>query len=195
MPGYRRHRTRWSEPIRIAPVRARIQHHRPGSVARGKQSDADRTSVARDAWTGSAADNRGSGSRRLHLDAERAGPPFRLIVRSGIPVGGGTDATVGHPLNPWYSIYYMVSGKNVVGDPINAEHTITRMEALRLYTIGSAWFSHDADELGSLEVGKYGDIIVLSDDYFEMDEVDIQNLSSALTVVGGEVVHAIAEFQ
>jgi predicted amidohydrolase YtcJ len=89
----------------------------------------------------------------------------------------------------------MVSGKNVVGDPINAEHTITRMEALRLYTIGSAWFSHDADELGSLEVGKYGDIIVLSDDYFEMDEDDIQNLSSALTVVGGEVVHATAEFQ
>jgi predicted amidohydrolase YtcJ len=133
--------------------------------------------------------------RFYSLDAERAGPPFRLIVRSGILVGGGTDATVGHPMNPWYSIYYMVSGKNVVGDPINAEHTITRMEALRLYTIGSAWFSHDADELGSIEVGKYGDIIVLSDDYFEIDEDDIQNLTSALTVVGGEVVHADAAFQ
>lgn len=132
--------------------------------------------------------------RFYSLNAERAGPPFRLIVRSGIPAGGGTDSTVGHPLNPWYSIYYMVSGKNVVGDPINAEQKISRMEALRLYTIGSAWFSHDADELGSIEVGKYGDIIVLSDDYFAVDEDDIQNLSSVLTVVGGNVVHADAAF-
>jgi predicted amidohydrolase YtcJ len=132
--------------------------------------------------------------RFYSLDAERAGPPFRLIVRSGIPVGGGTDSTVGHPVNPWYSIYYMVSGKNVVGDPINAEHTITRMEALRLYTIGSAWFSHDEDELGSIEVGKYGDITVLSDDYFEVAESDIQNLSSELTIVGGNVVHTGGAF-
>ena len=133
--------------------------------------------------------------RFYSLDADRAGPPFRLIVRSGIPAGGGTDSTVGHPINPWYSIYYMVSGKNVVGDPINAEQKISRMEALRLYTIGSAWFSHDADELGTIEVGKYGDITVLSDDYFEVDEDDIQNLSSELTVVGGNVVHAAAAFR
>ena len=133
--------------------------------------------------------------RFYSLDAERAGPPFRLIVRSGIPAGGGTDSTVGHPVNPWYSIYYMVSGKNVIGTPINAEHTITRMEALRLYTIGSAWFSHDEDELGTIEVGKHGDITVLSDDYFEVAEDDIQNLSSTLTVVGGNVVHTGAAFQ
>ena len=89
----------------------------------------------------------------------------------------------------------MVSGKNVVGDPINAEHTITRMEALRLYTIGSAWFSHDEDDLGSIEVGKYGDITVLSDDYFEVAEGAIQNLSSELTIVGGNVVHIGEAFQ
>lgn len=133
--------------------------------------------------------------RFYSLDAERAGPPFRMIVRSGIHAGGGTDSTVGHPVNPWYSIYYMVSGKNVVGDPINAEHTITRMEALRLYTIGSAWFSHDEDDLGSIEVGKYGDITVLSDDYFEVAEGAIQNLSSELTIVGGNVVHIGEAFQ
>ena len=133
--------------------------------------------------------------RFYSLDAERAGPPFRMIVRSGIHAGGGTDSTVGHPVNPWYSIYYMVSGKNVVGDPINAEHTITRMEALRLYTIGSAWFSHDEDYLGSIEVGKYGDITVLSDDYFEVAEGAIQNLSSELTIVGGNVVHIGEAFQ
>ncbi|MFL2546221.1 MAG: amidohydrolase [Candidatus Rariloculaceae bacterium] len=133
--------------------------------------------------------------RFYSMDAERAGPPFRLIVRSGIPAGGGTDSTVGHPVNPWYSIYYMVTGKNVVGDPINAEHTITRMEALRLYTIGSAWFSHDEDELGSIEVGKFGDITVLSDDYFKVSEEGIQDISAELTIVGGNVVYAGADFQ
>ncbi len=128
--------------------------------------------------------------RFYSTDASRAGPPFRLIVRSGIPAGGGTDSTVGHPINPWYSLYYMVTGNNVLGDPINAEHTITRLEALRLYTIGSAWFSHDEEELGSIEVGKLGDITVLSDDYFDVEERAIQDITSVLTVVGGEVVHS-----
>jgi predicted amidohydrolase YtcJ len=128
--------------------------------------------------------------RFYSLDAERAGPPFRLIVRSGIPAGGGTDSTVGHPVNPWYSMYYMVTGKNVVGDAINAEQTITRMEALRLYTIGSAWFSHDADELGSIEAGKYGDVTVLSDDYFDVQEEEIQEITAVMTIVGGNVVHS-----
>ncbi len=41
-------------------------------------------------------------------------------------------------MNPWYSIYYTVSGKNVVGNPVNESQKINRLEALRLYTLGSA---------------------------------------------------------
>jgi predicted amidohydrolase YtcJ len=121
---------------------------------------------------------------------DRGGPPFRMIVDSGIRVGGGTDSTVGHPMNPWYSIYYMATGKNVLGDAINADQKITRLEALRLYTIGSAWFSHDENDLGTIEVGKYADFAVLSDDYMTIPEEQILNLSSVLTLLGGKVVHA-----
>ena len=125
---------------------------------------------------------------------DRGGPPYRLIVDSGIPVGGGTDSTVGHPMNPWYSIYYMASGKNVLGDSINAAQKITRLEALKLYTIGSAWFSHDENDLGTIEVGKHADFAVLSADYLTVPEEQILGLSSVLTILGGEVVHADSEF-
>jgi predicted amidohydrolase YtcJ len=125
---------------------------------------------------------------------DRAGPPFRLIVDSGIPVGGGTDSTVGHPMNPWYSIYYMATGKNVLGVEINADQKITRPEALKLYTIGSAWFSHDENDLGTIEVGKHADFAVLSDDFLTVPEDEILNLNSVLTIVGGKVVHSDPEF-
>tara|TARA_B100000586_G_C19733821_1_gene270915 strand:- start:89 stop:376 length:288 start_codon:yes stop_codon:yes gene_type:complete len=92
-------------------------------------------------------------------------------------------------MNPWYSLYYMVTGKNVLGQPINADQKITRLEALRLYTGGSAWFSHDEDVLGSIEVGKLADLVVLSDDYLAVPEEQILNLSSVLTVVGGKIVY------
>ena len=132
--------------------------------------------------------------RFYSTNADRSGPPYRLIVDSGIHVGAGTDSTVGHPMNPWYSIYYMVTGKNVVGSPINADQSLNRLEALRLYTIGSAWFSHDEDNLGTIEVGKHADFAALTEDYFTVPEERILELASVLTMVGGEVVHAAAPF-
>ena len=126
--------------------------------------------------------------------AEGGSPPYRLILDSGIRVGGGTDSTVRHPINPWFSIYYMVTGKNVLGDAINADQTISRLEALRIYTIGSAWFSHDDNDLGTIEVGKYADFAVLSDDILTAAEDEILDMSSVLTMLGGEVVYADPEF-
>ncbi|HAY47246.1 MAG TPA: hypothetical protein DCY55_13330, partial [Gammaproteobacteria bacterium] len=128
------------------------------------------------------------------FSTDQSGPPFRMIVDSGIRVGGGTDSTVGHPMNPWYSIYYMATGKNVLGDEINADQKITRLEALKLYTIGSAWFSHDENDLGNIEIGKHADFAVLSDDYLTVPEDEILNLNSVLTIVGGKVVHSDPEF-
>ncbi|GEM_PF-154206 len=122
------------------------------------------------------------------------GPPYRDIVNSGVRAGAGTDATMVAPLTPWASIYYMVSGRDVAGTLINAGQEITRMEALRLYTAGSAWFTFDDDKLGSLEVGKLADLVVLSDDYLSMPEADIRNMTSVLTLLGGEVVHAEPPF-
>jgi predicted amidohydrolase YtcJ len=127
---------------------------------------------------------------RGNLDNNQGGPPLRMLVDLGIPVGGGTDSTNAQPMNPWYMIYYMVSGKNVGGYAVNAGQELTRMEALRVYTLGSAWFSRDDEGLGSIEVGKFADLAVLSDDYLTVPEDDIRDLHSVLTLLGGEVVYA-----
>lgn len=126
---------------------------------------------------------------RGNVEDGRGGPPYRRLVDSGIPVGAGTDSTNAQPMNPWYSIYYMVSGKNVAGHLVNEGQTISRLEALRLYTLGSAWFSHDEADLGSIEVGKRADLAVLSDHFLDIPENRITQLSSVLTIVGGQIVY------
>ncbi|MEM9209477.1 MAG: amidohydrolase family protein [Pseudomonadota bacterium] len=128
--------------------------------------------------------NRGS------IDNNQGGPPLRMLVDLGVPVGGGTDSTNAQPMNPWISIYYMVSGRNVGGYAVNEGQELSRLEALRTYTLGSAFFSHDDHALGSLEVGKYADLAVLSDDYLTVEEDAIRELRSVMTVLGGEVVYA-----
>jgi predicted amidohydrolase YtcJ len=93
------------------------------------------------------------------------GPPFRRIVDSGIPAGVGTDSTNVSALDPWLSLFYMTTGRNLAGMLTNDTQQISRLEALRLYTEGAAWFSFDDRLTGSFVEGKYADLAVLSDDY------------------------------
>ena len=127
---------------------------------------------------------------RGNIDNNQGGPPLRMLVDMGVPVGGGTDSTNAQPMNPWISIYYMVSGKNVGGYAVNEGQELSRLEALRTYTLGSAYFSHDDHQLGSIEVGKFADLAVLSEDYLDIPEEDIKGLRSVLTLLDGEVVYA-----
>jgi predicted amidohydrolase YtcJ len=124
--------------------------------------------------------------------AQGAGPPVRLILDSGIHAGAGSDSAQISTLDPWLMIYYMVTGKNAAGLLINDKQQITRMEALRLYTSENGWFFREEDRLGSIEPGKLGDVVVLSDDYFDPQKVSdeaIRRLKSVLTVVDGRVVY------
>ncbi len=70
----------------------------------------------------------------------------------------------------------------------------TALDALQFYTLGSAWFSHDDDVRGSLEVGKLADLAVLSQDYLTVPLDEIGNIESVLTLLGGEVVYAAGPF-
>ena len=121
-----------------------------------------------------------------------AGPPYRSILESGIHAGAGSDAGDISVLDPWYEIYYMVTGKDCTGALINSGEQVTREQALRMYTADNGWFFHEENELGSIETGKLGDLAVLSDDYFDRKTVPdegIKQLNSVLTVVGGRIVH------
>jgi len=68
------------------------------------------------------------------------------------------------------------------------------MEALRLWTVGSSWFSSEDGKKGSIVPGQLADLAVLSADYFSVPEEEIKHLESVLTVVGGKPVYAAEEF-
>jgi predicted amidohydrolase YtcJ len=122
------------------------------------------------------------------------GTPFRRILdqmsAAAIPVGGGSDATNVGPLNPWLMMYFMTTGKNNAGVVINTPgQSCTRLEALRMYTIGSAYFSFDDGEIGSIEKGKLADLAVLSGDPLTVSDEEFKKLRSVLTLQGGKIVH------
>jgi hypothetical protein len=135
------------------------------------------------------------GWRWLSGTAQQNGPPFRMLVDSGIPVGMSSDGMQISTMNPWIGLYYAVTGKNARGEPINAGQTIGREEALGLYTAANAWFLQE-DGLGTIEPGSYADLVVLSADYFDPTAVPdeaIPDVRSVLTVVDGEIVHGAPE--
>lgn len=122
------------------------------------------------------------------------GPPFRRIVDSGVPAGVGTDSTNVAALDPWLTLFYMTTGRNLAGELTNDGQQISRLDALKLYTQGAAWFCFDDDKVGSFEPGKLADLAVLSADYLTVPDDALRKVESVLTLVGGRVVHAAAPF-
>jgi hypothetical protein len=110
-------------------------------------------------------------------------------------VGAGTDATRVASYNPWMSLYWLTSGKTVGGTRLyGTANRLDRAEALRRYTLGSAWFSGEETKKGALVAGQLADLAVLSADYFRVPEEAIKDIVSVMTVVDGRVVHAAEEF-
>lgn len=122
-------------------------------------------------------------------------PPVRRMIASGVPVGAGTDATRVASYNPFVSLYWLVTGKTVGGlEMYDESNRLSRKEALRLWTVGSSWFSGDSGRKGSIAVGQLADLAVLSDDFFSVPDEEIKSLESVLTVVGGKIVYASDDF-
>lgn len=132
---------------------------------------------------------------RYGRQAARHAPPLRALCASGIPVGGGTDATRVATYNPWIGLYWLVAGKTVGGTELySAEDRLTREQALRLYTAQNAWFSGEDGQKGKIELGYYADFAILDQDYFAVPEERIKSIAADLTVLGGKVVWASSAF-
>jgi predicted amidohydrolase YtcJ len=122
-------------------------------------------------------------------------PPIRRMLELGVPVGAGTDATRVSSYNPFLSLYWLITGKTIGGLSLYSdENRFDRAEALKLYTMGSSWFSTEDGKKGALAPGQLADLAVLSADYFSIPEEEIKGLESLLTIVGGKVVYATGEF-
>jgi len=122
-------------------------------------------------------------------------PPLRTALKTGVVIGAGTDAHRVANYNPFVALRWMLDGKSAGGRPLRAaEETPDRLQALRMYTSGSAWFAHDEARRGTLSVGKLADLAVLSEDYLTVPVQDIGAIHSLLTMIGGRVVYAEGEF-
>jgi predicted amidohydrolase YtcJ len=131
------------------------------------------------------------GWRYISGTAQSNGPPFRTLQAVGVPMGMSSDGMQISPMNPWLGLYYVVTGKNARGELINAGQTLSRTDALRLYTASNRWFLQE-DTIGSLETGKLADLVVLDRNYFDEKAVSdeaLKAIHSVLTVVGGKIVY------
>ncbi|MYN06344.1 amidohydrolase [Pseudoduganella aquatica] len=142
---------------------------------------------------------------RMHFQGEhywkqygaqtRQMPPIRKMLEMKLPVGLGTDGTRVSSYGPWPSVYWAVTGKTAGGLSLwQPKDILSRYEALKLMTVGSAWMSGEEKLKGTLAKGQYADLVILPQDYFSMPVEQIKNLESALTVVNGKVVYAGKEF-
>ncbi|HUC97600.1 MAG TPA: amidohydrolase family protein [Candidatus Polarisedimenticolaceae bacterium] len=123
-------------------------------------------------------------------------PPYRRIYESGTRACLGTDALNVSPYPPFLNLWYVISGKTTVPGVAGVvpEQRLTRAEALRFATEKCSWFIDLEGQVGSLAPGNYADLIVLNKDYFAVPEDEIRTLTSVLTVLGGRIVYADAEY-
>ncbi|MBX9392906.1 amidohydrolase [Streptomyces sp. TRM72054] len=134
--------------------------------------------------------------RRYGPGAAADAPPIRAMLDRGLTVGAGTDATRVSTYNPWVALHWLVSGRTV-GDlalrpPSNR---VDRQTALAMFTRAGAALTGEDEVKGVLRPGCYADLAVLSEDYFAVPEPDIAHIESLLTVTGGRIVYAAAEYE
>lgn len=122
--------------------------------------------------------------------ADPVGPLFPQMIESGVRLGLHEDGVHIAPHNPWFALHYATTGLNVFGVQVNPGQQISRQQALYLYTRGNAWYLNREHDLGSIEVGKLADLVVLDRDYFTVSDAAMRETRVVLTVVGGKVVHS-----
>ncbi|MFD0378250.1 amidohydrolase [Streptomyces sp. NPDC127112] len=132
---------------------------------------------------------------RYGAEAASRTPPVRAMLDRGLTVAAGTDATRVSSYNPWIALHWLVTGRTVGGTPLYPPaNLLDRRQALDLYTRGGARLTGEDEVKGVLREGCYADLAVLSHDYFTVPAETIPDIESVLTVVGGRIVHAAAEY-
>lgn len=116
-------------------------------------------------------------------------PILRQIQDSGIIWGLGSDGGVVAPINPFSTLWWVVTGK-IYPDHKAIQGTISREAALIAHTRANAYLLFKEKDLGSLEPGKLADFLVLDQDYLTIPADEIRNLKPVMTVVGGKLVYS-----
>jgi predicted amidohydrolase YtcJ len=110
--------------------------------------------------------------------------PSRTVLNHGLTLSFGSDE---RPYGPMIGIYAAVTRRGPDDKVYGAEEAVTVEEAVRAYTIGSAWQTFDEKIKGTIEVGKLADFAVLAEDIFTIDPLKIKDLKVLQTIIGGKV--------
>jgi predicted amidohydrolase YtcJ len=124
------------------------------------------------------------GSKR----AEEGAYVWQKLMKSGAVVSNGTDAPV-EDMDPIANYYATVSRKTKDGKVFFPDQRMSRMEALKSYTLNAAYAAFEESSRGSLKVGKLADMTVLSKDITSIPEDEIPTAHVSYTIVGGKVVY------
>jgi predicted amidohydrolase YtcJ len=122
--------------------------------------------------------------------------PLRSYLDAGIKVAAGSDHMIGHnkneavnPYNPFVSLWAEIARKMVDGRVMHAEQKITREEALKTHTIWAAWMQFAERERGSIEPGKFADVVVIDRDYLTCPEDQIRSIEPVTVIIDGKVAY------
>lgn len=112
-----------------------------------------------------------------------------LMFKNGIICGGSSDSPVVTP-DPIKGMYYAVTRiDETTGKILGEDGKVTPKQALIMYTKNSAFFSHDDDKMGSVEVGNYADMVIVDTDFLAGGAEAIKNTKVEKTILGGKVVY------
>ncbi len=113
--------------------------------------------------------------------------PLRAMIDSGLHVSLGSDYPTVIELDPRLSLWAALVRKTASGVYISTGQRITMKEALRAHTYEAAYASFEEDVKGSIEIGKYADMTVWSDDLYNLEPAEILDLEVRMTIIGGKV--------
>jgi predicted amidohydrolase YtcJ len=130
----------------------------------------------------------GQAFNRAHGERSYDMPPLRMIQDSGILWGFHTDTNEVNQYNPFYTLWFAVTGKMVGGKVVNHQ-TITREEALIAHTRSNAYLFFRENDLGSIQPGRFADLVVTDKDYLTVPAEQIKDIKSVMTIVGGRIAY------
>ena len=118
--------------------------------------------------------------------AERKAYVWRFLLDADAVICNGSDVPV-EPISPIASLHASITREMPSGERFFSEQSMSRMEALKSYTIHCAYAAFEEDRLGSIEVGKLADLVVVDRDLLEVSEDELAQAQVDITLVGGEV--------
>jgi predicted amidohydrolase YtcJ len=173
--------------------RFRIEHAqqlRPGDIQRFAQ---DKVIASMQPYH--AIDDGRWAEKRIGKERAKTTYAFRSLLDARATLAFGTDWTVA-PLNPLLTLYAATTRRTIDGKNPNGwvpEQKITIDEAVKAYTVGSAYAEFQETVKGTISPGKLADLVILSRDVFEIDAKEIENVKVVLTLMDGRVVYEARE--